>query len=207
MAKEVWRNRIVGYGEVDVSADILHERNWRRHPEAQAGAFDGLAGDVGIVQNILVNKRTGPEWPEDKRGMEKLIDGELRILRARAKGQKTLPVTYVDLSPAEEAEVLATLDPIGAMAETDARELDALQADFQTENADLQAMLDELSGGDRQEREDRPLEEIDADTLPVRPIWVLCTVPVEAMPDVAPLLDQLALFTGVTVEMSDGAGA
>ena len=41
---------------------------------------------------------------------------------AISRGEPTVPVLYVDLAPEEEALVLATLDPIGAMAGRDERE-------------------------------------------------------------------------------------
>jgi DNA modification methylase len=57
-----------------------------------------------------------------------------------------VPVLYVDLSPDEEALVLATLDPISAMAERDDEKLRALLADITVDDAGLAALLGDLAG-------------------------------------------------------------
>jgi len=53
-------------------------------------------------------------------------------------------VVYVDVSEDEEALVLATLDPIGAMAATDKQKLDELFADIQSDNENIQKMIAEI---------------------------------------------------------------
>ena len=45
-----------------------------------------------------------------------VVDGHARVALALSRGEATVPVLYVDLEPEEEALVLATLDPISAMA-------------------------------------------------------------------------------------------
>lgn len=52
---------------------MAHERNWRTHPCAQQDALLGALQKVGIVQNIVVNARTG-----------KMLDGHLRVEMANA---------------------------------------------------------------------------------------------------------------------------
>ena len=82
----------------------------------------------------MVNRRTGH-----------VIDGHLRVKLAISRGEPTVPVLYVDLSDEEERLVLATLDPLSAMAATDAAKLDELLHEVQTGDAALQAMLAELA--------------------------------------------------------------
>ena len=55
-----------------------------------------------------------------------------------------MPVLYVDLSPEEEALVLATLDPIGAMATTDEAKLNELLAGVTVDDAGLLRLLGNL---------------------------------------------------------------
>ncbi len=55
-----------------------------------------------------------------------------------------MPVVYVDLAPDEETLVLATLDPLSAMAEADQEALDSLLAEVVADGA-LARMLDELA--------------------------------------------------------------
>ncbi len=139
-----WRSRIDGYGEEAGDQLLSNEANWRIHPRNQQDALSAIFRDVGVVQNIIVNKRSGPEWPDGQRGVETVVDGHLRASLAISAGEK-LPITYVDLSPDEEATVLATLDPLSAMASADKAQLDALLKSVQTEDAAITQMLADLA--------------------------------------------------------------
>ena len=110
-----WANRIVSVGEVDPTTLLSNPANWRIHPDNQREALRGSLDRVGWVERVMVNQRTGF-----------VIDGHLRVAMAIAKKQQAIPVSYVDLTPDEEAFVLATLDPIAALAETDSEMLRAL---------------------------------------------------------------------------------
>ena len=127
------KNRIVGSGEEPLDQIMFNPRNWRIHPLSQQDALKGVLEEVGWVQQVIVNKRTG-----------NLIDGHLRCQLAAREGAKTIPVVYVDVSEDEEALVLATLDPIGAMAATDKQKLDELFQDIQSDNENIQKMITEI---------------------------------------------------------------
>jgi DNA modification methylase len=130
-----WRNRIVGSGEEAPDQLVANPANWRTHPAAQRDALRGSLETVGWVQQVIVNRTTG-----------NVIDGHARIEEALSREEATIPVLYVELSPDEEALVLATLDPIGAMAGTDAARLTELLADLgPIDNAGLAALLTELA--------------------------------------------------------------
>ena len=107
-----WRNRITGAGEEAPDQLLANPANWRIHPKAQQDALAGALDAVGWVQQVLVNRRTGF-----------VVDGHARVALALSRGEPTVPVLYVDLAPEEEALVLATLDPIGAMAGRDDEKL------------------------------------------------------------------------------------
>ncbi len=128
------RNRIVGYGDEPIDQIMFNPQNWRIHPKAQQDALEGVLAEVGWVQNVIVNKRTGH-----------LVDGHLRVQLADKAGQQTIPVTYVDLSEAEEATVLATIDPIGAMAATDKEKLDEVLRGVAATDKRIQEMLESLA--------------------------------------------------------------
>jgi len=132
--KPTWKNRIVGYGEEPPDQLLFNPRNFRVHPKPQQDTLSGVLSEVGIVQNVIVNRTTGH-----------VVDGHLRITLAERQNQPTVPVTYVDLSPEEEALILATLDPISAMAASDADKLRALLDDVSTGDAAVMAMLSELA--------------------------------------------------------------
>lgn len=129
-----WRNRIVGHGEVDPAQLLANPKNWRIHPKNQQDALTGVLNQVGWVQSVIVNKRTGF-----------VLDGHLRVALAISAGEQ-VPVVFVDLDEQEEALILATLDPLGAMAVTDEDLLAGLVGSLEVDDAAIQALLDELAG-------------------------------------------------------------
>jgi hypothetical protein len=112
---ERWRSRIVGTGDENPAALQANPANWRRHPESQRLALGEVLQEVGWVSQVIVNRTTG-----------NLVDGHLRVTMAVDRGEATVPVVYVDLTADEERLVLATLDPLAALAETDTTALQAL---------------------------------------------------------------------------------
>lgn len=150
MAAIFWENRIVGHGEEPPDQLLANPNNWRIHPHSQQQALAGVIDDVGFVRSVTVNRRTGH-----------VVDGHLRVSAAISSGQPMIPVEYVDLSEDEEREVLATLDPIGALAGTDSAALAALVADVETDDARVAGILDALSP-----QSSSPLDDSDPFPLP-----------------------------------------
>ncbi len=136
-APAAWRNRITGSAEVDPAQLLANPANWRIHPAAQRNALRGSLGTVGWVAHVMVNQRSGH-----------VVDGHARVEEALSRGESSVPVVYVDLSADEEALVLATLDPIGAMADRDDEKLRALLDEVTVDDAGLAALLGDLAGGD-----------------------------------------------------------
>jgi len=130
-----WRNRITGAGEEAPDQLLANPANWRVHPKAQQEALAGALDTVGWVQQVLVNRRSGF-----------VVDGHARVALALTRGEATVPVLYVDLEPDEEALVLATLDPIGAMATRDEEKLRALLAEVTVDDAGLRRLLADMAG-------------------------------------------------------------
>jgi hypothetical protein len=140
-----WASRIVDFQtEVDPAVLSAHPLNARTHPEHQRAAIRGSLDRIGWVDVVKVNARTG-----------RIVDGHARVEEATRAGQ-TVPVLYVDLDDDEEAVVLASIDPIGALAEYDNQLLlDLLNEVGDLEGtgfgedsiADLEALLDELDAG------------------------------------------------------------
>lgn len=131
-----WQNRIIGTGKEDPTALMANPANWRTHPKFQQDALANILDKVGWVQQVIVNKRTGH-----------LIDGHLRTSLAVQRKESEIPVTYVDLDEAEEALILATLDPLAALAETDTEQLQALLAKIDTveeQSSEIQQLLTKL---------------------------------------------------------------
>ena len=128
------RDRIVELRRVPASSLVPNPRNWRRHPKAQADALRGVLAEVGIAGAVLARKR------ED--GVLELIDGHLRV---ETLGDREVPVLVLDVDEREAAKLLATYDPLSAMAEADPALLDDLLREVETANEALKAMLDELA--------------------------------------------------------------
>ena len=106
---------------------------WRTHPESQLSALRAVLADVGWAGALLWNERTN-----------RLVDGHGR--KAVTVGQdEKVPVLVGDWSEEDEKKILATLDPLAAMAESDAGQLDALLREVQTDNQDLADMLTALA--------------------------------------------------------------
>jgi hypothetical protein len=134
MPNVAWRNRIVGHAEVPPAELVPNPRNWRSHPDDQQRALGGALTEVGWVAEVLVNQTTGH-----------LVDGHLRVDLALARGEPSVPVTYVELSEDEERLVLASLDPLAAMATAEAEQLATLLAGLDPADHGLRALLDDLA--------------------------------------------------------------
>jgi DNA modification methylase len=71
-----------------------------------------------------------------------LIDGHLR---SEVTPDETVPVLVLDVDEAETKKILATFDPISAMAEADKGKLDAVLRDIDTGSEALAKMLEDLA--------------------------------------------------------------
>src|SRR5213594_279058 len=151
-----WRNRIVDHADVPPAELVPNPRNWRSHPPEQQRALAGALAEVGWVAEVLVNRTTG-----------NVVDGHLRIELALTRDEPTVPVTYVELSDDEERLVLASLDPLAAMATAEQEKLAALLAGLEPADAALRALLDDLA---REFRLDSLLTGlVDPDDVPAVP--------------------------------------
>ena len=152
-----WRNRIVGHGEEDPEQLLANPKNWRIHPKNQQDALLGVLNEVGWVQDVIINKRTGF-----------VVDGHARVALAISAGER-VPVVYVDLSEKEEALILATFDPLNSMAVTDEDLLAGLVGELEVSDGAVKALLAELGG----HRIKAGLTEADAcPALPVAPVTI-----------------------------------
>jgi ParB-like chromosome segregation protein Spo0J len=129
-----WRNRIVGSSEEPPDKLIANDKNWRVHTKPQRDALLGAIEEVGFIRSVTVNKRSG-----------RVVDGHLRVLLAIETGQASIPVEWVDLSPEEEAEALATIDPLAALAEANHDKLSALLQEVKSRQPAVLDMLRDLA--------------------------------------------------------------
>lgn len=128
------RDRITDFRRVRAADLIANPKNWRTHPKAQRDALSGLLSEIGYADALLAR-----ETPD---GLM-LIDGHLR---AETTPDALVPVMVLDLDEAEADKLLATLDPLAAMAGRDDERLRDLLAGVQTDSDALLAMLEDLRG-------------------------------------------------------------
>lgn len=104
-----WKNRIIGYGEKKASEFKFNPLNWKTHPTIQREALNSILTKIGWVTGVIENSVTG-----------NLVDGHARVAEAlNNTPDEIIPFTTVELTEAEEKEILILLDPIGLLAETD----------------------------------------------------------------------------------------
>lgn len=134
-------------------------KNWRKHPKAQQDALRGVLAEVGYADALLAR-----EMPD---GSLMLVDGHLR---AETTPDMLVPVLVLDVNEAEADKILATLDPLAAMADTDGAKLDALLREVNTGSEALQEMLAGLAedAGLYAVGEVQPPELADGDRQPFR---------------------------------------
>lgn len=135
MSTQVIRDRVKQLRRVPASQLRPNAKNWREHPPEQLEALQATLAEIGFA-GVEVCREL-----ED--GTLELLDGHAR---AELAGDAEIPVLVVDLDDSEAAQLLATYDPIGAMATANAARLAELLSDFSTESAALQSKLDELTG-------------------------------------------------------------
>jgi DNA modification methylase len=127
------RDRIKELRRVKASDILPNPANWRTHPKAQQDAMRGILAEVGIADALLVR--------ETPAGLQ-LIDGHLR---ADVAPDSEWPVLVLDVDDEEAAKLLATVDPLAAMAETDPEKLQELLRQIDVDSEALQQMLAELA--------------------------------------------------------------
>ena len=109
-------------------------RNWRTHPDTQLTALADVIADVGWAGACLYNERT-----------QRLIDGHARRRIGIAQGTARIPVLIGNWTEEQELRILATLDPIGALAEADSAKLETLLREVSTGSGALEQLLADLA--------------------------------------------------------------
>ena len=136
-----FRDRVVEFRRVPACDLKPHPANWRTHPAEQTAALRDLLGEIGFAGAELAFPADGL-GPAGNFDDLMLIDGHARKDLA---GQSVVPVLVTDLTAAEALKVLATFDPLGAMAEADAAKLDELLREVEFTSPAVAAMLAELA--------------------------------------------------------------
>lgn len=124
------RDRIKDFRRVRADQLVPHPKNWRRHGPQQRAALKGLLSELGIVDAVIVR-----ELPD---GRLQLIDGHLR---AETIKSELIPAIVLDVTEEEAEKILLTLDPLGAMADTDSDRARELLSTVRTDDAGVAELL------------------------------------------------------------------
>lgn len=156
MAGEEHRDRIVGTVRVPTDRLSPHPKNWRTHGDFQRETLRGSLADLGVSRSLsgvpadpkeqarlrrLKTREAREKWCrefEAGAGRVLLLDGHLRREEVRSK---LVPVELLDLDEREQAEFLATLDPIGALAGADRGTYLDLARDFSSTEPAVQQLV------------------------------------------------------------------
>jgi hypothetical protein len=94
---------------------VPHELNFRSHPDVQRAALEALYAEVGFARSLLAY-----ELPD---GRLKLLDGHLR---RDLDPDMEVEVEILDVNDDEARALLLSIDPVAALAETQAQLRDRL---------------------------------------------------------------------------------
>ncbi len=131
-----FQDRIKELRRVPASELIANPKNWRKHPAAQRKAMNAILAEIGFAGAVLAR--------EDESGRLVLIDGHLR---AEAVSGADVPVLVLDVTEAEADKILATFDPLSAMAEIDSGAWSSLIDGITFTDADFGKVLGGLRPG------------------------------------------------------------
>jgi DNA modification methylase len=135
---------------------VSNPKNWRVHPIAQGRALRALLTEIGYADALIAR-----ELPD---GQLQLIDGHLR---AETTPDVEVPVLVLDVSEEEADKLLLTLDPLAAMAETDAGRIKALLETVRSDDEAVQELF-KRTAGERLWRVLHPQEIVEAEVAPER---------------------------------------
>ena len=160
------RNRVKALRTVKASELAPNPKNWRTHPKAQQDALRGILAEVGYADALLAR-----ELPD---GSLMLVDGHLR---AETTPDQEVPVLILDINEAEADKLLLSLDPLAALAETNAQALDALLREVDTGSEGLQQMYADMAEAAKLYDADSPPPESSAKEIDTDEFSMQCKCP------------------------------
>jgi hypothetical protein len=191
------RDRIKSLRRVPANELLPNPKNWRTHPQAQQDALRGVLAEVGYADALLAR--------ETPAGLM-LIDGHLR---AETTPDQKVPVLILDVDEAEADKILATLDPLAALAKADAAKLDALLREVDTGSEAVMEMLTGLAGESgvvpAKDAAEVALKQLDV-RPPPKMAWVLIGIPIVQFGELAADVERIASMEGVIVETTQNDG-
>jgi len=187
----LWQHRIKDLRRVKATELVAHPDNWRVDPDAQRNAFRAALTEVGGPDALFVRELDD--------GRLQVIDGHLRLEDA---GDREIPVLVLDVTEEEACKLLATLDPLAAMAEAEEGRLAALLADLEFEDPALEELLEELLSEEIEPTELRPIDP----KPPPAMSWVLVGIPTVRYGEIASVVDGLSSIEDIILETTANDG-
>ena len=150
------RNRIKELRHVKANELHPNSKNWRTHPKAQQDALKGILAEIGYADALLAREQAD--------GSLVLVDGHLR---AETTPEEEVPVLILDIDESESDKLLLSLDPLAALAETNATALDSLLREVDTGSEGLQEMYADMADAADLYKDDT--KEVEEDEVPEPP--------------------------------------
>lgn len=150
----MFKDRIKELRRVKAAELFENPKNWRKHPKNQRKALEGALAEIGIADALLAT--------ETEDGSLMLIDGHLR---KELLPDQEVPVLVLDLNEEESDKLLASLDPLSAMAEMDKDALKSLLDGLETQSEGLSDLLEDLNIKALEDLEEEPEAE-DGQSIP-----------------------------------------
>ena len=132
-ARENFRSRVKELRHVPAKHLKANPKNWRVHDELQLAAFNSVLEEVGFAGAVVAYENSDGELV--------IIDGHMRTEQA-TNGK--VPVLILDVTEEEADLLLATYDPIGSMAGSDAEKLGELLRGVSASDASLATLLEDI---------------------------------------------------------------
>jgi len=187
------KNRIKELRNVRAGDLFANPDNWRTHPTAQVAAMQGVLAEIGYADALLAR-----ELPD---GTLELVDGHLR---QSLDPEQVVPVLVLDLDQDEARKLLATLDPLAAMAETNREALENLLESITVESEAVDAMLQGMLGDTESDGETK-LNQLDVKPPPAM-TWALIGTPTVHFGEIAETIEAIGEIDGVILETTANDG-
>lgn len=184
-----YRDRIKELIRVPASELLANPLNFREHSDTQRAVMEGILGEIGYIDGLIAFR--------NKKKQLIVINGHLR---RDISGDETVPVLVVDLTEAEAKKALATFDPVGALATTNAEALGKIRDQLKMDDAAADAMLRDLAGNAAPVAKDvTTIKQLSVQPPPAM-AWVLIGIPTVRFGEIAQRVEALAKVPGITIE-------
>jgi len=127
------RDRIKEFRRIPAKEISANEKNWRRHPQWQKEGMQAILENVGYAGALIAYESDGQLV---------LIDGHLR---QEMTPDEEVPVLILDVNDEEADILLASYDPITAMASEDGQALKDLLSTIETSNESMGTLLQDIT--------------------------------------------------------------